>query len=64
MMRSKPFISLTLSFGIINGVFNVYGSVMDNILDPYGFHPDEVSTFGTAMMIFGTVGAVLCGAYV
>ena len=42
----------------------MYGSVMDDILDPYGFHSDEVSTFGTAMMIFGTVGAVLCGAYV
>lgn len=64
MVKNRAFLSLTLSFGIINGVFNVYGSVMDDILDPYGFHPNQVSTFGTAMMIIGTIGAVISGAYV
>lgn len=64
LFNNRNFLSLATSFGIINGVFNVYGSVMGDILDPHGFRPDDVSVFGTVQIIFGIVGALLCGAYV
>jgi FLVCR family feline leukemia virus subgroup C receptor-related protein len=28
----KRFLSLTVAFGIVNGIFNIYGSLMDDIL--------------------------------
>lgn len=56
--------SLALSFGTVNGTFNIYGSLMDDILDPYGFTPDQVSTFGAGLMISGIISAGLFGAYV
>lgn len=55
---------LAFAFGTVNGTFNIYGSLMDDILDPYGFTPDDVSVFGVAMMITGIVSAALFGAYV
>lgn len=56
--------SLTLAFGTVNGTFNIYGSLMDDILDPYGFTSNQVSTFGTALMVTGIVSASLFGIYV
>jgi hypothetical protein len=64
MFKNCNFISLAISFGIINGVFNLYGSVMGDILDPYGFHPDDVSVFGTIQIIIGIIGALFCGGYI
>lgn len=37
---------------------------MDDILDPYGYTPDEVSYYGEALMIAGIISAALLGAYV
>ncbi len=56
--------SLAISFGTVNGTFNIYGSLMDDILDPYGFSSDSVSIFGAALMISGIISAGIFGAYV
>lgn len=64
MLKNTNFICLSFAFGIINGVFNVYGSVMGDILDPYGFNPNDVSVFGTMQIVLGLVGALIFGAYV
>lgn len=55
---------LSLSFGTVNGTFNIYGSLMDNILHPYKFSSDQVSVFGASLMIAGIISAGLFGAYV
>lgn len=55
---------LAMAFGVVNGAFNIYGSLMDDILDPYGFSPDQVSIIGVGMMVTGIVSAPLLGAYV
>lgn len=55
---------LALAFGTVNGTFNIYGSLMDDILDPYGFSPDQVSVFGVSLMVTGIVSAAMFGAYV
>ena len=56
--------SLAFAFGTVNGTFNIYGSLMDDILDPYGFTSSQVSDFGTAMMITGIISAGIFGVYV
>ncbi len=61
MFKNWNFISLAISFGIINGVFNLYGSVIGDILDPYGLHSDDVSVFGAIHIIIGIIGDFFCG---
>lgn len=64
MFRNRKFMSLAFAFGTVNGTFNIYGSLLDDILDPYNFTPDEVSTFGAALMITGIIAAGIFGIYV
>ena len=64
LFKDKQFLSLALAFGIVNGCFNIYGSLMDDILDPYGYNSDEVSYYGIGLMVTGIISAAIIGAYV
>jgi FLVCR family feline leukemia virus subgroup C receptor-related protein len=64
LFKDKKFLTLLFAFGTINGSFNIYGSIMDNIFDCYGFSSDEVSYLAAIMMIVGIVSAALIGIYI
>ncbi|CAM6006598.1 unnamed protein product [Sphagnum balticum] len=46
------------------GSFCVYGSLLDNILDCYGFTNDDVSYLAAIMIVTGVLSAGLLGAYI
>ena len=46
LIRDKKFLGLSFAFATVNGTFNIYGSLIDDILDPYNYSPDQVSWFG------------------
>jgi FLVCR family feline leukemia virus subgroup C receptor-related protein len=52
------------AFGTVLGSFNIYGSLLDNILDCYDFSTDEVSYLAGTMMIVGIISAALIGIYI
>jgi hypothetical protein len=58
------FLSLNYCFGSILGAFNIYGSLLDNILDSYGYSNDEVSYLAAIMMVSGILSAGILGAYI
>ena len=64
LFTDVKFLGLTFAFAVFNGNFNIYSSVLDDILDPYGYNPDQVSWLGVALMVMGIVIAVVLGAYV
>ena len=64
LFTDKKFLSLAFAFATVNGNFNIYGSLMDDILDPYGYTPDQVSWLGVALMVAGIVSAALIGLYI
>jgi len=64
MFSSPKFLALTFSFAMVNGSFNIYGSLIQPILDPFGFTSDEVSYFGAIMMVCGIISATLTGIYI
>lgn len=64
MVRNRKFMLLAVSFGCINATYSLYGSILDDILDPFGFTPGDVSVFGTSLMVAGIIGAAAFGAYV
>ncbi len=63
LFTSPKFIAVLFTCSIVNGSFNVYGTLLDNLLDPYGFKPKDVSTLGGTMTICGIVSACLVGLY-
>ena len=64
LFKDKRFLGLLFSFGTIMGSFSVFGSILDNILDCYGFSSDEVSYLAAAMMVTGIISAALFGLYI
>lgn len=64
LFRDRRFLGLLFSFGTIMGSFCVFGSILDNILDCYGFTSDEVSYLAAGMMITGIVSAGVFGLYI
>jgi Na+/melibiose symporter-like transporter len=64
LFKNKQFLGLLVSFGCILGSFNINGSLLDNMLDCYGFSSDDVSYFAAAMMICGILSATLVGLYI
>lgn len=64
LLQNKTFLALAFAYGTVNGSFNIYGSLLDDILDPYGYTDDQVSMLGLGMMIAGIISAALIGIYV
>lgn len=53
-----------LTFGIVNGAFNIYGSLLEEILLPYDISSDQTSLLAASMMIVGIISAAAIGIYV
>jgi hypothetical protein len=64
IVKDVKFLSLAFAFGTVNGTFNVYGSLIDDLLDCYGLSPDQVSYLGVVMIVTGILSAMLFGIYV
>lgn len=64
LFKDKRFLALMFSFGTIMGAFTFFGSLLDNVLDCYGFSSDEVSYLAAAMMVTGIISAALFGLYI
>lgn len=64
MFKSKKFLTLAFAFSTINGAFNIYGSLLDSILDPFNYSNDQVSTMAAIMMIIGIISAGVLGVYI
>ena len=54
---------MIFALGTILGAFSIYGSLLDNILDCYGFTSDEVSYLAATMMVTGIISAAFFGFY-
>ena len=62
MVTDWSFLLLALSFGVILGVFNTIGTVIDPILD--AFNMTSASSFVGAMFIVGgLIGSILFGVF-
>jgi hypothetical protein len=55
---------LNIAFGSVLGAFNIYGSLLDNILDPFDYSNDNVSMLAAVMMITGIFTAGVLGVYI
>lgn len=52
------------AFATVNGAFNIYGSLLEEILHPYDISSDQTSMLAASMMIVGILSAAAIGLYV
>jgi len=55
------YVLLTLTFGVSIGIFYAISTVIEQILDPYGYSESQTGIIGVLMVIVGIAGALLAG---
>jgi len=64
LFKNIKFLGIAWAFGAILAVYCAYGSLLDDMLDCYGYSSDDASYLGTAMTGAGIVSALAFAAYV
>jgi len=64
LFTNGKFIAVIWAYGACGAVYCAYGSLLDEMLYPYGYSSDDASYMGTVMTGAGIVSALLFGAYV
>ena len=64
LFRDKNFRVLMITFGIIFGTVNTYGTIVGIIGNKMGYTDDNASVFGAVFIIGGIVGSAILGTYV
>lgn len=61
---NRHFWVLFTSFSIYVAFFNAFSSLINQIVEPYGYTDDDAGLFGACLIIAGIIGAGICGAVV
>lgn len=64
IMKDKNFIKLIVTFGILFGTINTYGTIIGIITNKFGYSDDNASLFGAVFIIGGLIGCAILGAFV
>jgi len=62
LLHNKDYILLVISFGIGVGFFNALLTLLNQIVQPFGYSNDDAGTFGAVFIVFGLVGAGSIGS--
>lgn len=63
-MRDTNFIKLVITFGIIFGTVNTYGTIVGIIANKMGYTDANASLFGAVFITGGIIGSGILGTYV
>jgi FLVCR family MFS transporter 7 len=59
LCRNKAFILISIAFGVYVGFFNAMSSLINQIMEPYGFSETEAGIAGAILIIVGLVAAAI-----
>lgn len=59
LLRSPEFFIIFLSYSIYVGLFNAFSSLINQILEPYGFSEDNAGIAGAILIVVGLVFAAI-----
>jgi len=63
MWANKNFMTLTVAYAIVYGVYCAIGTTMSNLLNPFGYTPTQISIAGGSTLLAGVIGALLIGVF-
>jgi len=64
LFKDPNFRKLMMTFGIIFGTVNTYGTIVGILANKMGYSDDNASIFGAVFIIGGIVGSAILGTYV
>jgi Sugar phosphate permease len=64
LLADKNYLIFCISSGLNWGSFLAAGVVIQPILEPFGYGPDDISIYGAAITLCGLVGSIVFGGYV
>ena len=64
LFTNKDLVCLIFVFGLVQGSFNTYGTLVDFLSSSYGYTSDNSSLFGALFVVGGIVGAAAIGIFV
>jgi predicted MFS family arabinose efflux permease len=64
VFKNKNFIILMVSFGIILGMMNTYGTIIGILTSALSYGPEAASVFGAVFIIGGIIGSAVFGILV
>ena len=64
ILKNANFVKLIVTFGIIFGTVNTYGTIVGILANKFGYSDDSASLFGAVFIIGGIIGSGIFGGYV
>ena len=64
LFQDKNFVKLALTFGIVFGTVNTYGTIVGIIADNMGYEDSNASVFGAVFIVGGIIGSGILGGVV
>lgn len=61
LLRNRNFVLLAIAFCIGVGYFNALMTLLNQIVNPFGYSNDDAGTFGAVFIVSGLVGAGIMG---
>lgn len=59
LSRNKPFFLIFIAFGVYVGFFNASSSLINQILEPYGFSETDAGLAGAILIVVGLVASAI-----
>jgi len=59
LMKNKNFLLIILIYGIQNGIYSAFGTIINYILDPFGYTSLDTSILGVGFILFGVTGSII-----
>ena len=64
LFRNKNLLILVVVFGLVQGSFNTFGTLVSYLADAYGYNSVDSSIFGAMFVVGGIFGSAVIGVYV
>jgi len=64
IFKSKDFVILFIVFGLALGAFNTLATIINELVDPFGYTNNDSGIFGALFVLLGLIGAGVVGAIV
>jgi MFS family permease len=60
-LKDRDFLAVLAAFSLGQGTFNTLGTLVEQLVKPFGYNESDASTVGALNIVAGLLGAIVCG---
>ncbi len=61
VFKNRNYILILLTFSLVLGVFNALATLVERVIEPFGYSNSDASIIGALLILFGVFGAACMG---